>query len=244
MKRSITIGPLALLVAFQALTLTAARPQTGSIAIKTLSTRADRVSGGDVLVEISAPGAPTVTLNGRDISAAFHPRLGSDAFTALVSNLAIGRNVLKVAGKAWSARDESLEVINYPITGPIISGPHQAPYLCQTDTFKLPDGSTLGPAADANCSAATRVQYVYLPKGAKDFKPLPDSKVIPADAARATTTARKNVPFVVRVETGTINRGIYQNLVLHDPAADPAPTPFSPPPAAKSPGRSRRMLYV
>ena len=28
-----------------------------------------------------------------------------------------------------------------------------------------------------------------------------------------------------------MNRGIYQNAVLHDPTNDPAPTPFTPPPA-------------
>jgi len=46
--------------------------------ILTLSTRADRVSGGDVLVEIgniSAKGkhALEVKLNGRDITSAFRP---------------------------------------------------------------------------------------------------------------------------------------------------------------------------
>ena len=225
------IAPLALLLAFETLGLAAARPQTKPIEINALSTRADRVSGGDVLIEITAPGAPSVTLNGRDVSTAFHLRPGSGAFVGLVTNLSIGRNVLKVAGKAWSARDESLELTNYPITGPIISGPHQTPFVCQTDTFRLPDGSTLGPATDANCSAATRVQYVYLPKGAKDFKPMPDAKAIPADAATTTTTAGTTVPFVVRVETGTMNRGIYQNLVLHDPTKDAAPAPLTPPAA-------------
>ena len=37
------------------------------------------------------------------------------------------------------------------------------------------------------------------------------------------------VPFVVRLETGTMDRGIYQNAVLFDPTSDPAPTPFTPP---------------
>jgi hypothetical protein len=37
------------------------------------------------------------------------------------------------------------------------------------------------------------------------------------------------MPYVVRVETSTINRGIAQNAVLHDPTAESAPTPFSPP---------------
>ena len=37
------------------------------------------------------------------------------------------------------------------------------------------------------------------------------------------------VPFVVRLETGTMDRGIYQNVVLFDPTSDPSPTPFTPP---------------
>ena len=240
------IAPLALLLAFQTLSLSAARPQTAAkrIDLTTLSTRADRVSGGDVLIEIVVPGGTAravphdITLNGRDVSSAFHPAPGS-AFIGLVTELAVGRNVLTVAGKAWGVRDASLELTNYAITGPIISGPHQLPFVCQTDTFRLPDGSTLGAATDANCSAPTHVQYVYLPKGAKDFKPMPATSAIPPDAASTTTTAGKTVPFVVRVETGTMNRGIYQNLVLHDPTKDAAPTPFTPPAAW-----NRRLIAV
>src|SRR5450432_838276 len=140
------IASLALLLAFQALSLSAARPQTGAkhIDIRALSTRADRVSGGDVLIEIVAPGAPSVTLNGRDVSPAFHAARNSGSLVGLVTNLTLGKNVLKVAGKPWGVRDESLELTNYPITGPIISGPQQQPFVCQTDTFKLPDGATLG----------------------------------------------------------------------------------------------------
>jgi hypothetical protein len=42
--------------------------------IKTLSTHADRVSGGDVLVQITLDQsqAVAVTLNGNDVSSAFH----------------------------------------------------------------------------------------------------------------------------------------------------------------------------
>jgi hypothetical protein len=235
------IAALVLLLAFETLSLSAARPQDGAprVAIRTLSTRADRVSGGDALIEIVAPGPPAVVVNGRDVSAAFHAATGSGAFVGLVTNLAVGKNVIKVAGKAWGVADRSLEITNYPITGPIVSGPHQTPFVCQTDTFKLPDGSTLGAATDADCSAPTRVQYVYLPAGAKEFKPMPSASAIPADAAQTRTTAGASVPFVVRVETGTMNRGIYQNLVLHDPSKDPAPTPFTPPPAW-----NRRLIAI
>src|SRR6266849_1792456 len=208
------IASLAVLLALQAGGLTVARAQSTpkKIEIRTLSTRADRVSGGDVLIEIvasgtgtakaaphvpapngAAPGTgtakavpyvpapngpepsptrPDVTLNGRDVSAAFHPSSRSGSLIGLVTNLAIGRNTLKVAGNAWGARDESLDLTNYPITGPIISGPHIQPFVCQTNTFKLQDGSTLGAPTDANCSAPRTVQYVYMPKGAKELAPL------------------------------------------------------------------------
>jgi hypothetical protein len=144
----------------------------------------------------------------------------------------------------------------------VISGPHVEPFVCETDTFKLPDGSTLTDArlkpsrlrspdgasfggqarsvdnAD-DCSAPTQVQYVYMPYDGKEFQPLPNPRELPGNVATITTSAGKTVPFVVRVETGTMNRGIYQNLVLHDPTRDPAPTPFTPPPAW-----NRRFLAI
>ncbi len=140
----------------------------------------------------------------------------------------------------------SLEVTNYPIAGPVISGPWQQPFICQTDVFTLPDGTTLGPALDANCSARTVVQYVYLPSGTVDerqpFKPLPSGASLtglPRDVAKTTTTAGETVNFIVRVETGTMNRGIYQNAVLFDPTGDRPPTPTTPPK-----GWNRRLAAV
>ena len=37
--------------------------------------------------------------------------------------------------------------MNFPITGPVFSGPQEKPFICSTENFKLPDGSTLGAAA-------------------------------------------------------------------------------------------------
>lgn len=54
-----------------------------------------------------------------------------------------------------------------------------------------------------------------------------------------TTTSGVSVPFVVRVETGTMNRGIYQNAVLFNPVKDAAPTPLTPPP-----GWNKRLIAV
>jgi len=205
--------------------------------IRTLSTRADRISGGDVLVEIAPPSPPSppdaaaaryaVALNGRDVSSAF--RLQNGSLVGLVKGLIVGANELSAT--AWGVSDQRITLTNYPIAGPIISGPHQRPFVCQTGDFKLPDGSTLGAATDADCSAGTNVQYVYMPYDGKDLKPLANTRELPPDVATITTIRGTTVPFVVRVETGTINRGINQTLVLHDPTRDPAPTPFTPPPA-------------
>jgi hypothetical protein len=108
-----------------------------------------------------------------------------------------------------------------------------------TQLFMLPASTqTLGPALDANCSIKTRVDYVYQTTGGV-FQPLPSLTSYPADLAQTTTSQGKTVPYIVRVETGTINRGIYQTAVLHDPTTEAAPTPFNPPTAW-----NHRLVYT
>src|SRR5699024_10818730 len=123
----------------------------------------------------------------------------------------------------WSA---SVQVTNHPGEGPLFSGPHEKPFICQTDEFTLPViGGTLGEPLDEHCSTQTRVDHIYLttddtwaawPAGATAY---------PQDVAHTTTTEGVEVPVVVRMETGTANRGIYQHTVLHDPLSDPEPSP-------------------
>lgn len=55
--------------------------------IETLSTPADRVSGGQVLVQITLPGQPRnrplkISLNGQDVSAAFKPGASATRWSA------------------------------------------------------------------------------------------------------------------------------------------------------------------
>ncbi len=220
------------------------RDRDDRFGIRTLSTRPDRVSGGDVLVEVSFPHANPrhpliISLNGRDVSAAFRPGDSANTLVGLVTGLALGKNTLSVEGKGWGRPHESLELTSYPVTGPIISGPHLQPFICQTATFVLPDGTKLGPSLDPDCSAAAKVTYVYMSSAGGAFKPLPSTTALPADVAMTTTATGSTVPFVVRVETGTMNRGIYQNSILFDPTRDPAPSPFSPPR-----GWNRRLIAV
>jgi hypothetical protein len=222
---------------------TSARQEAGdeqrTHAMRTVSTRPDRVSGGDVLVEIAGLNRHTqpfaVTLNGRDVSARFKPGPRPHTLMGLVTGLTIGRNTIAAAG-------ETLVVTNYPITGPITSGPHVSPFICDTHRFKLPDDTpyTAQPIVDdPTCSAPTRVTYLYMPAGGKALVPLPDASAPPADVATTTTLTGAAVRFIVRVETSTIDRGIYQSAILHDPAVDPEPTPFTPPR-----GWNRRLIAV
>jgi hypothetical protein len=71
------------------------------------------------------------------------------------------------------------------------------------------------------CSAPTIVNYVYL-NTAGSFVPLADPTSRPADLATATVNGR-HVPYVVRVETGTIDRAVYQLAALYDGRA-PSPS--------------------
>src|SRR5438552_18792053 len=62
------------------------------IDIKTLSTHADRVSGGDVLAQMTLDQSQsvTVTLNGQDVSSAFHAGTTPNALIGLVTGLNLG----------------------------------------------------------------------------------------------------------------------------------------------------------
>lgn len=212
-----------------------AKPKPAQVlAIESVSAPAEFVSGGKVLVRVRAEnGAFTVALNGRDVSDAFSGGSGAEG---LVTGLRLGSNQIVVGqGK----KRATLNVINHPLEGPVLSGPHTQPFICQTKDFKLPDGTTLGPALDRDCFAATQVQYLYKAKGETALKVLARPEAVPTDADVTTTLSGLSVPFIVRVETGVINRAIYQFAVLHNPAGDGPVGPRTPPK-----GWAKRLLAV
>jgi hypothetical protein len=195
--------------------------------VDVLSSKPEYVTGGDVLISVKGTGTLTAKLNGVDVSSAFMADPADpERRVGLVSGLAVGTNALVTSVGGDSTQ---VTLTNYPITGPVLSGPHLSPYICQTETFTLPDGTKLGAATDANCSAPRKVNYVYRATTGASLKPLPSTTTLPSDVATTTNTLGVAVPFVVRVETGTMNRGIYQNAILHDPTSDKAPTPTTPP---------------
>src|ERR1700730_9150953 len=188
--KALTTGIIAAALTGHAL-LAGADPAVSGISIETLSSRPNLVTGGNVLVKISyQPGMVLplwVTLNDHDVTGKFRATQ-ANTWTGVVEGLQLGSNTLRVRAKSSTGiRDESLQVTNYPITGPVLSGPQLQPYFCMTDQFYLPNGTYLGPPTDNNCSAPTQVQYVYKTTGGI-FLPLPSTRALPADIAMTTTS--------------------------------------------------------
>lgn len=184
--------------------------------IKVLSNRADLVSGGDALVEVipPPPAGTSIDLDGSDVSSAFATN-GDGRFIGLVTGLALGGNVLTVTLPDTSGA--SLTIENHPIEGPVFSGPHLQPWDCTASSAGLG-------AADANCNAATLVDYQYLPTGGGGYQAY-NLASPPSNVANVTNDRGDTVRHIVRRERGTINRGLYAFAYLHDPALgepDPA----------------------
>ena len=247
MRRQRIIGSAAAAVLLAAGTpagvVTGAAQAAGEIEVTVLSGRPDMVSGGDALLRIDVPAdvAPAdvrVAVNGVDATGAFRAAAGPRRLTGLVDGLSQGANevVVTVAGAEGGA---ALEIVNHPLEGPVFSGPHEQPFVCETDAFELPSGETLGAPLDENCSAARRVDYAYRAADGT-LKPLADASALPSDAVTTTTLTGAEAPYVVRIETGVVNRAVYQIAMLHAPGAGhPEPDPWTPPP-----GWNRRLIYT
>lgn len=202
---------LAVLAGFAALA-PAAAGAAGPLNIEVLSSAPDRVTGGDALIGVTSPDATTksrlvVRLNGRVVTSS----LADDPDvplrrTGLVSGMQAGRNWLTAWAPGRNAATR-LAIYNSPAQGPVFSGPHQEPYYCTTDLLGL------GPAQDADCTAPTKVTWLYRSTG-NTFKPLANPTDRPADMAQTTTRSGAIVDYVVRLEQGVINRAVYNFAVL------------------------------
>jgi hypothetical protein len=211
-----------------------------ALKIVALSSRPDMVSGGDVLVRIDLPQdaaarAIVVELNGTEVTRAFTASESARSLTGLVKGLRLGSNALVARTGPNTGDSAQLSLVNHPIEGPIFSGRHEQPFICMTKTFRGVEGG-LGEPTDENCSVATRVEYRYKSLDGK-IKPLSAQAARPADIAQTTTSEGRNVPYIIRIETGTINRGIYQTTLLHDPSL-----PISA--DTRSPGWNGRLIYT
>ena len=214
--------------------------------VKVVSGKPEMVSGGSALVQVSgaSPGSLKVRLNDRPIADGFRPARIAGALVGRVEGLQPGPNLLQVGDGNGT---QKITLVNHAIGGPVFSGPHQQPFVCQTEF------SGLEKAADADCNAPTRVQYFYrstrklTPEEAKKqpqggelgpgYLPLDPAAEMPKDVAMTTTTDGTRLKFIVRVETGTINRGVYRIAFLHQPG-QPLPDPWT-----STPGWNGRLVY-
>ena len=177
------------------------------------------VTGGDALVRLTYPRP----LNAENVRVRAASQDVSDAFVAqpdgsllgLITGLKEGRTAI-VAQVRIGLGVAALIVDNHPITGPVFSGPQQQPFFCETTAFGL------DPAVQPNCAAPTKVSFVYRTI-ANAFAPLADPTQVPANATTATVNGH-TVPYIVRVERGTIDRAVYEIASLYD-ATNPNPSP-------------------
>jgi hypothetical protein len=179
---------------------TGAAPTQADGSVAVLSGRPDMVTGDDVLV--GAPAGSTFRVDGEKADAT---EIRPEQW--LVTGLDPGRHVITVGTPSGR---EQLRVRVFPTTGPVFSGPHMPLLACSTEQ------AGLGAPTDDDCSAPTKVTYQYRTTGGA-FAPLPDGSPVPADAATATVDGR-TVPYVVRIESGVIDRAVYWISIL-----DPSP---------------------
>ena len=209
-----------------------------TVRLSVLSSPTQYVSGGDARVHVrAAPGLRDkleLWLNGSPIAANLSEV--SDGLEGVVTGLVEGPNTLQVRHRSAGVRD-SLELINHAITGPMFSGPHQAPFVCTATQFgaqPLADAATQpgyvvrnaqGAVAgySRNCSIDTVVSYLYRAVSGS-FKPLPVGGLRPADMATTTLADGRTVDFIVRREVGSINRFLYSFAMLA-PAGEAAGKP-------------------
>jgi Tannase-like family of unknown function (DUF6351) len=191
--------------------------ERSQVRITVLSGRADLVSGGSALVALapaSAAGHVHVTVDDRDVTRAFAVR-SDGRLDGLVQGLHLGRNVVKAT--LHHGRGARLTLINHPLGGPVFSGPQLHPWVCQPT------------AQDAKCDQPPSFRYVYMSSNpAKHGFQAYDLGHPPSDVANTTTDRGVTVPFIVRIETGYIDRDQYQIAALYKPgkswsAVDPQP---------------------
>jgi hypothetical protein len=239
--------------------------------IRTLSNRADMVSGGDAMVQISLPPDVAadglhVTVGGRDVTSEFAVR-GDGRILGVIRGLAEGSN--KVAADVGGEHAASLPITNRT-NGPVFSGPRVEEFFCAaptaraaTDTTPAANASGLSTAAiadDGECTIKTEVKLFYrsstvgclnvepdpnpgsppLPPN-PCFKPYDPNAPAPADLKMTMTDAGVMVPYIVRQERGTLNRGIYDIAVLFDPKADSKDAGWKP--FAPQAGWNGKVLY-
>ena len=225
------------------------------LTVAVVSSAADQVSGGDARIEIATRGNAyqaqiSVLVNGEDQSDHFSA-IDKRTISGVVDNLLEGSNTIEVFQQRSKGQKQprdssgraSIEVINFPVSGPIFSGEHQKAVVCTVQNHGLgqpfPDSVT-DPATDpgwpvydtagnligrsTTCQVDPLVVYMYRTTAGSWATYTPGDR--PADLATTTTIDGREVDYIVRWERGVINRFIYSMAVLDsEPTSDYALRP-------------------
>jgi hypothetical protein len=213
------------------------------VQVRTLSGRADLVSGGDTLVEIAVPAGTALehvkmTAGSRDVTGAFRP--AGPGLRGLVTGLPLGSTpITATLGDGTSAR---LVVKNASQSGPVFSGPLITPWTCRNgattpDCAQAPHVVYLYKSTDPT-KAGVPIQTPVGSVGASSLQPY-DPANPPSDVANTTTDNGKTVPFIVRYETGYSLRDQYRIAALWDPAQGKWPDP-----TAANPGFANKLVLT
>lgn len=246
-NRQLCLQALLLCLAASLISCTESEPpaSTGApIVITALSNRADLISAGDVLIAIELPQERSfedlsVALNGVDVSEYFAIR-ADGRILGLLDGLNIGNNAVTASAAGQSTR---LTLTNHAKGGPVFSGEQIQPWICATPQAQKGDDDTPATAAsglstsaiDKQCNIAAEVKHYYRttqrcgrdPDDPRRFIPCfneYDSQLDkPVDLAETTNRQGNTIPYIVRVERGTINRGIYDIAVLEEEGSEWGP---------------------
>ena len=93
----------------------------------------------------------TLEINGVDVSEKL-VIISSQVSQALLTGLPEGDSLLRYGRPAAA----TASLTNYPLSGPIISGPHETPFYCQTSEFKKVNGEMFGTGPESGAKGRCR----------------------------------------------------------------------------------------
>ncbi|MCB0976358.1 MAG: hypothetical protein KDB02_02755 [Acidimicrobiales bacterium] len=184
---------------------------TDRIRIEVLSSQPDRVTGDEARIRVTPKSGGDVEdlrvmVDGRDVTASLTPGTDGNAgsIEGVVSGLHEGTNSVT----ASSGTDRStLRLRAWPRQGPMISGPQTPLFACATEEFGL------GPGAAGTCAAPSKVSWKAVTADSRIVDVADPTAPEPPGTVDAKVDGA-NVPAMVRVERGVLNRSTYELAVL------------------------------
>jgi hypothetical protein len=180
--------------------------EDAGIRVEVVSSRAEFVTGGDALVAVVATDGDgldgvTLSVGDEDVTGVLAPDPDDDGrLVGLIEGLPEGESEL-VAERGDDRATAT--VVDHSEQGPVFAGEPLELVSCTTETYGLAASTP-----EDGCFAEPVTTYEYV-DGDGVRKPLDDPDAPPADATTIDVEGTE-IPFVVRIETGVLNRSVYR----------------------------------